>query len=352
MTSNLSSDKARERKKELLQTFVRMVNYGSRNNVKAVIIAGDLFDTRKISVTAQNVIKQTIIENPDIDFYYLQGNHDSKLFLDSFDQIPDNLKLFGSKWTFYETGTNDNIVITGIEPDENTAGSLYNALTLDAGKINIVVMHGQESFYPSKDRTEIINIKELRNKGIDYLALGHIHEYKREALDARGIYCYPGCLEGRGFDECGLHGFVLLDIDEMTGKIKDKFIPFARRNIYTIYIDVSNSMTSLDISNKINERLNSLSYSPDSLVKLVLTGNVDVECEKDIDFLLKQYENRFYFLKIYDETLYKVDYASFLYDESLKGEFIRQVMSASDICEDDRAEVIRCGLKALAGEEI
>jgi exonuclease SbcD len=54
----------------------------------------------------------------------------------------------------------------------------------------------------SKDKTEVISLKELKNKAIDYLALGHIHSYKMEQLDSRGVYCYPGCLEGRGFDEC------------------------------------------------------------------------------------------------------------------------------------------------------
>ena len=91
---------------------------------------------------------------------------------------------------------------------------------------NIVVLHGQESEYSARDKAEIIHLTALKNKGIDYLALGHTHSYKKERLDARGVYCYPGCLEGRGFDECGEHGFVMLDIDELTGTIDSTFIPF------------------------------------------------------------------------------------------------------------------------------
>ena len=53
-----------------------------------------------------------------------------------------------------------------------------------------------------------IEVYELKNKNIDYLALGHVHKYKMEKLDNRGIYCYSGCLEGRGFDECGDKGCV------------------------------------------------------------------------------------------------------------------------------------------------
>lgn len=53
-----------------------------------------------------------------------------------------------------------------------------------------------------------------------------------EKLDAR-TYCYAGCLEGRGFDECGEHGFVVPDIDEDTGTYTCEFVPFAPRKLYT-----------------------------------------------------------------------------------------------------------------------
>ena len=99
----------------------------------------------------------------------------------------------------------------------------------NSNNFNIVVLHGQEANYSDKkDKAEIINLKELKNKNIDYLALGHIHKYKLEKLDNRGIYCYSGCLEGRGFDECGDKGFVLLEIEE--NKINTKFIKNSIRN--------------------------------------------------------------------------------------------------------------------------
>ena len=44
-----------------------------------------------------------------------------------------------------------------------------------------------------------------------------------DKMDSRGIYCYPGCLEGRGFDECEQKGFVVLDIDMDTLKANVNF---------------------------------------------------------------------------------------------------------------------------------
>lgn len=47
-----------------------------------------------MSATARNLVKDSITSNPDIDFYYLKGNHDSDNFISKLDEIPDNLKLF------------------------------------------------------------------------------------------------------------------------------------------------------------------------------------------------------------------------------------------------------------------
>lgn len=350
MNTNLMGQKKRERKAELLNTFTRMIDYAAEHDVEAVIIAGDLFDTVHVSVTAQNTVKAAIVSHPSIDFYYLKGNHDADGFLGRMEIIPDNLKLFQDSWTVYELS--EKISVRGVELTEDNAGLIYGSLVLDNNKINIVVLHGQESSYQSKGKELSISIPDLKNKGIDYLALGHIHSYKQEKLDRRGIYCYPGCLEGRGFDECGQHGFVLLDINEDKGEVAAEFIPFAKRLLHTIEVDITGCEATDDIAGRIKTVLDEADIPCRDFVKLVLTGSVDVECEKDIHVLLKRFEDAFYFLKIYDETRLAIDFNMFRHDESLKGEFVRSVMGDEGLSFEMKAEIIRCGIFALAGEEI
>ena len=245
-----------------------------------------------------------------------------------------------------------NIVITGVELDSDNAGKIYGSLSLNAGNYNIVVLHGQEASHLSKNNAQIISLKDLRNRGIDYLALGHVHEYSSDRLDARGVYCYPGCLEGRGFDESGEHGFVVLDIDETSGSSDTYFVPFARRNIYVAQVDVTGCENTFEIEKRVRSFLEMSGYTKESLVKVELTGALDVECEKNTDYLGKQFEQKFYAFKIKDNTIYNIDYMSYEHDMSLKGEYIRNVMARNDISEQDKAEIIRYGLQALQGEEI
>ena len=347
MKSNLDSKKAKERRDEILITYQNMIKYAVNNNVRIILIAGDLFDKKETTVKARNIVIDSIISNPEIDFIYLKGNHDESGFLDNLEEIPENLKLFNSeKWTTYTYG---KITISGIEFGKLTDYEIYNTLFLNKGDFNIVTMHGQESKYEMKDKTEIINLSSLKNKNIDYLALGHIHKYKQAELDQRGVYCYSGCLEGRGFDECGEKGFVLLDIDEESLKYTSKFIPFAERNLYEIDVDVTHTNSTLDVEKLIDSQLENISL--DSLIKIVLKGKVDVDSERDINYLEKKYKSIYYFAKIYDETTLKIDFMTYQNDASLKGEFIRLVLS-QDLSEEEQSKIIITGIKALSGEEV
>lgn len=352
LSANLTGAKKRERKLELIQTFERMVEYADAHNVSAIIIAGDLFDTRTIAVTPRKAVYKSIVNHPGIEFYYLRGNHDADSFLGALETVPDNLRLFGDTWTTYTLGDNSLITINGVELNGGNAASVYSSLVLDVDKINIVTLHGQESEYQKKDRAEIISINELRGRGIDYLALGHIHEYKLETLDRRGNYCYSGCLEGRGFDECGEHGFVMLNIDEASRTIESEFIPFAKRSLYTVPVDITDCMDNTDIREKMYIALEKASIGEENLVKVELMGNIDIACEMDTELLTKTFEDDYYFIKVKDNTKLAVNYNDFSLDASLKGEFVRLVMGDSDMDEELKARIIRCGIQALAGEEI
>ena len=81
MTANLTKEQARERKREIIRTFTRMVEYAEKTGVRLIMISGDLFDTRNVSALARNTVRDMICTHPQIDFLYLRGNHDSDNFL-------------------------------------------------------------------------------------------------------------------------------------------------------------------------------------------------------------------------------------------------------------------------------
>lgn len=348
MESNLDKEQARQRKAELLDTFEDMVNYASDIGAGIFMISGDMFDKNMPAKRAMRRVLDIMGANPGIDFLYLKGNHDSETFDSELKaELLPNLYMFTSKeWTQYDYG---EVVISGRELNDDNSNSLYSDLVLDVAKINIVMLHGQEATYEGADKTHIVNLKNLKNKYIDYLALGHIHKYKTDKLDERGTYCYPGCPEPRGFDECGQKGFVVLDIDINTKTINSEFVSVQKRLFIEREIEVTPEMDLSAVNKKIEDSISDIDKK--NAVKLVMTGYTDMERDLDVDRIKDRFFDRFFFLKVYDKTRAQIDYESFAYDRTLKGTFVRLLQKA-DIPDENKADIIEAGIRAIMGEEI
>ena len=339
METNLSREKSRDRNAEICATFTRMIRYGLEHDVKVVLIAGDLFDTSRASAHTVQFVMDHIRDAAGMDFLYLRGNHDENGSILDGVEFPENFKVFDSCWTSYRYG---DVVITGIEPEDWEG--YYEGLQLSPKDTNIVVLHGQIA---TQTGQEMICLPKLRGKHIRYLALGHIHGYQNGQLDQDGQWCYCGCLEGRGFDELGEKGFVLLDVEK--DRIKSEFVPFASRTVEEVPVDITGLTTVTQILSAMEKAGAGIDSS--SLVKFTLTGTHTLDTQLDYRFLTKMLEPRYYFVKIKNESRLEIAREDYEHDVSLKGEFIRMVL-ASDKPEEEKERIIRYGIQALLGEEV
>jgi len=348
MNRHLSNEKAKERRAELLASFVRLIDTAKREGVTAVLIAGDLFDVSKVKVGTAKTIKKAIADASDISFFYIRGNHDNQNIFENTDDVPPNIHLFGESWQSYNIS--DKVTVTGAELMGRNSSEIDSSLVLENDKFNIVMLHGTVVSSNTSKGKELINIKGLKNKGIDYLALGHIHSYVEDKLDGRGRYVYSGCPFGRGFDECGEKGYVIIDIDEVTRSAKAGFVTFPARRLYAPEVDITECTSTLEIVDKVKEVVSS--YDSSYLIEAVLTGSIDAELDINIPFIEKSFEEAFYVFKCKDETKIHIDADKFAKDASLRGEFVRLVMSRDDMDEEEKMQVIRLGIAALQGEEL
>lgn len=341
MESNLTASQAKERNSEICRSFARMVDYAKSNQVTAILLCGDLFDTDRVSATTEQFILDTVAGAPTVQFLYLKGNHDEASPAFAGRKLPANLVTFGETWGYHSFG---NVTVAGIELTDNNCHSLYDSLHLDPNHRNIVMLHGQTAGHMGE---ELVSLPDFRGKHIDYLALGHIHSYSADKLDARGTWCYCGCLEGRGYDECGEKGFVLVETHDHG--ISHKFIPFASRTLHDISVDITGLTTAPDFLSALRNKAEGIPES--DLVKFTLTGTYTPDTHKDLPFLQTMLNTRFYSMKIKDSSRLQLDAASYENDISLKGEFIRMVLAA-DLPQEDKDRMICAGLEALRGEEI
>ncbi len=340
--NELSVEKRRRRKEEILSTFERLCTYAKTQEVTAVIIAGDMFDNEKITSKTLARVFGAIKNASPVDFLYLPGNHESNGFLSYEENFPENLKYFKEEWTSYQYG---DVTVNGILINELNTKVVYDTLKLEESNINIVTMHGAVAGYKTTEDAETISIPLLKDKNIDYLALGHYHSYSTGDIDLRGKYAYSGCLEGRGFDELGVKGFVLIEVEN--GKLSHKFTPFSSRTLHEVKFSVEDE-DFFSLREKAIQTLSS-ELSSDSLVKVVLTG--EHSPDTDIDALSLNYKlnDIFFYAKVEDKTSLKVSLEDYKDDKSVRGEFVRLVLS-SDLTKEQKDAILLKGLSALRGE--
>ena len=331
----LPPQKAQIRKAELFEGFRRLARYAKEQGVSAVLIAGDLFDKNRLSSSIVKETLLTIASAGPVCFFYLTGNHDD---IPPLSEIPENLYLFPQgKFTRYELG--EGVSIGGAYP------ALPQETVFEKDKFNLLLAHGDISREP-----DYIDLSRLRNKNIDYLALGHIHQPMplAEKLDGRGVYRYCGCLEGRGFDELGPRGFFLLEIEN--GKIQsEKYLTFSTREVLERRVDITGCNGYFDVEQRALQALENVAEG--NIVKLVLCGTYIEGLKKQPALLSERLSKRFFFVKTEDESRLALDYKTFEKDVSFRGEFVREAGRYA-MNNELREEVLEVGLKALAGEEI
>ncbi len=320
-----------KRKTEVRNTFLRTVEFAKNNQIPVLLLCGDIFDREKPYKKDTDFFYDVVRSNPEIDFLYLRGNHDET----GDRQTLSNLKTFSTEWTYYAYG---DVVVAGIELVKENRRSYYSTLQLDPTKKNIVMLHGQVG--------DEINLTKLREKNIDYLALGHVHEYVEGELDGRGRYAYSGCLEGRGFDETGVKGFVSLEVDD---KVKASFQPFSRRLIHKVEVDVSGLCEGHAMAKRAREKAQ---FQREDIYRVELVGEVDADLDEFEGDVRAYLAGECEFLSVKDRTKKKIDYEGYEYDNSLKGEFVRAVKACEEYSEEEKAQIVAYGLKALAGREV
>ena len=338
LTTRLDSNKVRERKSELILSFKRITENARRDSVKAIIIAGDLFDTEKVGKRTQKNVIDIIRSCPETAFLYLSGNHERAALLSSGIELPENLKIFGEDWTYYRLGD-----VNFIGRSE-TSADMFDTLRIDKSEKNIVVLHGE-----LRDRSAaggVIGTKDVEDSGIDYLALGHYHSYLAVKIGNRCTAVYPGTPEGRGFDEAGDCGYVTVNTDAGLSHV---FTKSAKRALRIIEADVTDTASDMALIYKIEDSLKKIPSS--DLVRIVLTGERALGRSLDTEALLSSLSNSFYYVEIRDETRLRISADDFKNDISLKGEFIRGVLSDDSLDEREKEAIINLGLGVLMEEE-
>ena len=338
MNSKLGREKASERKRELLLNFKKMTESAKSFGCRAFIIAGDLFDTEKISVSVKKSVIDTISACEDIAFLYLPGNHEKDAITE--ENLPKNLFVFDSDWTYF---TIDNVAFAGKrETEKGMFGTIKKPE--NAEKL-IAVLHGE--LCDKSDINGKIGLKELKGTEIDYLALGHYHSFSKEEFSRERFAVYSGTPLGRGFDELGDTGFVIIDTAD---NVNFSFQKSLGRRLLERKIDITGISSTPELCEKISHACQDVPST--DLLRATLIGGRSPETKLDLSYAEKRLGESFYYFEIKDNSHLSVSAEDYANDKSLKGEFIRLVLLDTSLSEREKEDIISVGISALMGESI
>jgi hypothetical protein len=385
-SSRFSKEEAEERRRNLLIAWNKLLQYGIERRVQAILISGDLFDSPVVSRSTMEIFLSSIRKNPEISFFYLRGNHDTKNTFRFRDDLPKNLFLFskeGKKYRlkeklvllgqeFYGTerrnefpeepyGT-ESLLELPEEPEElveeellspsSAKDAVQSIWNLKEEDCNILMLHGAlREGGPEVQNEQGISLKQLSRYPIHYLALGHIHK-REEGKCGSLYYIYPGCLQGRGFDEEGEKGFYYLEIEEETKEIKAEFVPLKEGEFRIIPLFLSEEDGTLDAEEKIRESLKKEGAEAKDSVRIILKGEKRAEEERNLRYLEKQLEEEYAYIEIKEETKLKLRKEEFIHEKGLKGEFLRMVCESESLSEEEKEKLMILGIGLLQGEEL
>ena len=74
--SKFPADIAKQRQSELRTCFSEMIDFARQNGVQVILLSGDVFDSDKPTIKDKEFFYNAVRKNPEIDFLYLNGNHD------------------------------------------------------------------------------------------------------------------------------------------------------------------------------------------------------------------------------------------------------------------------------------
>ena len=158
---------SKRRKMEQKMAFKKVIEYIKENDVKLLLISGDLFEQKYVEDDTIKFIIKSFEEIKDTYVFITPGNHDPLIKNSAYNlyEFPENVSIFGKDLGKYTIG---NICIYGNGFDNYEIGSYnYKDIVLDNNTINILITHGTLNGNSKKYN----DIKENDIKKFDYVAL-------------------------------------------------------------------------------------------------------------------------------------------------------------------------------------
>lgn len=301
-----------------------------REGCQMMLLAGDLFDG---PYTADSLLAvRQALEESAVPVFITPGNHDH-LGPDSpwlKEAWPGNVTIFTQAAmecrSLPELGCRVyGAAFTG--PDSGPLLEGFRAEKADGWAIGL--LHGDPT--QANSPYDPITQAQVADSSLDYLALGHIH--KGGSFLAGSTLCaWPGCAAGRGFDELGDKGALMVTLAQ--GQAQSRFVPIPGPRFYDLQAPAGE-----DAAATLNRLLPGVGSQ--DLYRVTFTGESQ---PLDLEALTAAFA-RFPNLELRDRTVPPIDLWATAGDDTLEGIYFRLLQQAMEGQDSQTCHRIRLAAK-------
>jgi DNA repair exonuclease SbcCD nuclease subunit len=198
------------------RAFENLIDLAIEEEVDFVLIAGDLYDGdwKDYNTGLFFAGQMGRLDKAGIKVFIVSGNHDAASQITKAMPLPANVALFPHKKPISVKLEDLGVIIHG---QSYSSRAVTENLALeypqhDSSFFNIGLLHtsltgreGHEDYAPC-------TLDELKSKGYDYWALGHVH--KREIVSEDPMIIFSGNIQGRHIKESGSKGATLVTVED------------------------------------------------------------------------------------------------------------------------------------------
>ena len=338
----LGEEKAALRRREQRELLRSLAELRARENCELVLLSGDLFDSDAAWAETEELVRITLAEMA-VPVFIAPGNHDYFRAGGRWSRIrlPENARVFSSPDFACEVMNDLGVRVWGSAfTDAYSAGKLAELrIPRQDGFTELVCVHGDVG--APNSRYNPVTEREIAATRADYIAFGHNHACSGLRKAGETYYAWPGCPEGRGFDECGEKGVMIVDAGP--GKVEARFVPTAARRYEKLSVPA--------------DELGSFRLPADAarnIYELTVTGETDAA--PDLAALRRALEGSCFALRLKDATRVRRDVWERAGEDSLRGVFLamlreRYAAARTDSERELVTAAARWGLAALDGRE-
>lgn len=340
----LPPDRAAQRRGEQRALLERFADLAQDQQVDLVLLAGDLLDGQETYTETIQALARTLGSIP-APVFLSPGNHDFWSAHSPYAAAwPENVHIFSAQTPQAVPLPQLGCVVYGAAFCDPACGTspLKGFHAPEDGNISLMVLHGEVG---SGGNYGPLSKTDIADSGLTYLALGHVHSCSGLQQTGDTWWAYPGCPEGRGFDEAGDKGVLLGTINN--GVVSTQFVPLAARRYLVKTVDVTGRAPEEALADFLPQ-----TPSPD-LCRIVFTGACTGLPLPTLEAIAAPC---YYSVNLQDRTHMPLDLWRRAKEDTLTGLFLRAMRQRLDSTQSEEGQAqiqqaVRFGLAALEHRE-